>query len=309
MVVGVLVLLGTLGADAGLSQALGWIWPLLIVAFGLWLVWDAGRRRRTSPPAGWDASEPPAGGWGPAASPWAAAPNGQGQAGDGSAPAWGTPGAPGSAWAPGAPGSAWASGAPGSAWAPGAIRERRFLGEIEMAGPFQAGPMDIETFIGEVRLDLTGASFPEGETRIHVGAAIGEVRVLLPSDIPAAVHTSTLLGESEALGRVSGAFMGDTRAETDDFQGATRRIRLEAHSLIGEVAVRRARPEGAEAYAPPAGAYADARPTAPYAPPSGAWPAPERPTGTEASPPAQAPDAAPQPTQAAWPSGPAGPAV
>jgi Cell wall-active antibiotics response LiaF, C-terminal len=109
----------------------------------------------------------------------------------------------------------------------------------------QAGPMRIETFIGEVRLDLTQATFPDGETPIHVSTAIGEVRVLLPADIAVSVRATSMLGESEALGRVAGAFMGDARAETDDYASATKRIRLEAQSLIGEVAVRRARPAGA----------------------------------------------------------------
>ncbi len=130
--------------------------------------------------------------------------------------------------------------------------------------------MRIETFIGEVRLDLTQATFPDGETPIHVSTAIGEVRVLLPADIPVSVRATSLLGESEALGRVSGAFMGDARAETDDYATATKRIRLEAQSLIGEVAVRRARPAGSPdpARAPAAPVPADplvADPAAPVA--------------------------------------------
>ncbi len=240
MIVGVLVLLGTLGADSGLSQALGWIWPLLVIGFGVWLVWDAGNRRRTIPPVG-SVPSGAAGAAGSAGAGW-------------SSGAWSSAGGSHEAWRGRAP-HAW--GAQGWAWAPGAFRERRFLGEIEMAGPMQAGPMDIETFIGEVRLDLTRATFPEGETPIHVSAAIGEVRVLLPADVPATVRTSSLLGESEALGRVSGAFMGEARAETEDFAGATRRIRLEAQSLVGEVAVRRARPGGVE----PNGASAPSGPT------------------------------------------------
>jgi Cell wall-active antibiotics response LiaF, C-terminal len=148
------------------------------------------------------------------------------------------------------------------AWGPGAFQDRRFLGEIEVAGPMQAGPMRIETFIGEVRLDLTQATFPDGETPIHVSAAIGEVRVLLPADIPASVRATSMLGESEALGRVSGAFMGDVRAETDDYAAATKRIRLEAQSLIGEVAVRRARPAGGRDIARPTTAHDPFAPTA-----------------------------------------------
>ncbi len=227
LVVGVLALLGTVGGDVGLAESFRWLWPLLVVGLGLWLMVAASDRRRTRPPVGWGPSPTDAAGTGPG--PWD----------DGSvgpANAWGAPGTA-SGWT--TPAGSW--GAAPTAWAPGGLREQRFLGEIEMAGPMQAGPMRIETFIGEIRLDLTLATFPDGETPIHVSTAIGEVRVLLPPDIPAAVRVSSMLGESEAMGRVSGALMGEARAETEDFAGATRRIRLEAQSLIGEVAVRRAR--------------------------------------------------------------------
>jgi len=104
--------------------------------------------------------------------------------------------------------------------------------------------MQLGTLIGEVRLDLTRASFPDGETVIHASSGIGEVRVLLPPDIPAAVRVSSLLGESEALGRVTGAFLGEAYAETPEFASASRRVRVIAQTMIGEVAVRQARGEG-----------------------------------------------------------------
>jgi hypothetical protein len=251
MVAGVTALLGTLGADAGLADALGSLWPLLIVGLGLWLAWDAGNRWHSSPPVRSSA-------WGHAVS--AHVPDGWGSA------AGPLPGAhPGAA----APGSADQSGWGAAACAldPRVLRERRSIGEIEIAGPTQARPMQIETFIGEVRLDLTQATFPDGETPIHVGTAIGEVRVLLPADVAASVRATSMPGDSEALGRTSGAFLGDARAETDGYSGATRRIRVEARSLIGEVAVRRIRlSAGTDPLVSPTGAGAPGHPTPPAEP-------------------------------------------
>jgi hypothetical protein len=251
MVAGVTALLGTLGADAGLADALGWLWPLLIIGLGLWLVWDAGNRRHSSPPvrsSAWGDVVPAhvPDGWGSAAGPLPGAHPG--------------PTAPGSADQTGWSAAAWA-------WDPGVLRDRRFIGEIEMAGPMQAGPMQIETFIGEVRLDLTQATFPDGETPIHVSTAIGEVRVLLPADVAASVRATSMLGDSEALGRTSGTFLGDTRAETNGYSGATRRIRVEARSLIGEVAVRRIRlSAGTDPLVSPTGAGTPGHPTPPAVP-------------------------------------------
>ena len=359
IVVGVIVLLGTVGADAGLAASLQWLWPLLIVGLGLWLMWEAGNRRRSRPPAGWSswATTPPPSAPGTPPSPadtrsaaaepadaWSAGtgPTPEADA-TGPGPAWSTTesweagtsgwgaGVSGTAGASRTPGwGAGASGTPGwgtgaNAWGPGAFQDRRFLGEIELAGPMQAGPMRIETFIGEVRLDLTQATFPDGETPIHVSTAIGEVRVLLPADIPVSVRATSMLGESEALGRVSGAFMGDARAETDDYAAATKRIRLEAQSLIGEVAVRRARPAGgpdparppaaAATVDPLAPAHADSSAAGPFAPPTADPYAPaatDRPVWTSPSLPG-APVAPDEPASAEAPGAadepPAGPAA
>ncbi|MGO9206896.1 MAG: cell wall-active antibiotics response protein LiaF [Candidatus Limnocylindrales bacterium] len=260
MFAGVTALLGSLGADAGLADALGCLWPLLIVGLGLWLVWVAGNRRHSSPPVRSSA-------WGHAVS--AHVPDGWGWAAHPLPAAHPGPAAPGSADQSGWSAAAWA-------WGPGVRRDRRFIGEIEMTGPMQAGPMQIETFIGEVRLDLTQATVPDGETPIHVSTAIGEVRVLLPADVAASVRATSLLGDSEALGRTSGAFLGDARAETDGYFGATRRIRVEAQSLIGEVAVRRIRlSAGTDPRVSPTGAGAPGHPTPPAEPGDSklaAWP-------------------------------------
>ncbi len=273
LVIGVLALLGTLGGGLGLVDTFNWLWPLLIVGLGLWLILAASSRRRAGPPAGWPAPPPgwpgsPAGWPAPPASgvteagsagaapgPLAGSPDvatapaasvpGSGAAG-GSAPgptAWNAPGP--TAWSAPGPGTGAQHEGPGETpqgTGPGWIHQQRFMGEIELAGPMVAGPMRVETFLGEIRLDLSQATFPEGETPIHVSTGIGQVRVLLPAAIPASVRAASLLGATEALGRSSGSVLADVRSETDDFAGATRRIRLDAQAMIGEVAVRRARP-------------------------------------------------------------------
>jgi hypothetical protein len=237
VVVGVLALLGTLGGQIGLMESLRWLWPLLVLGLGLWLIAVATDRRRSSPPVGWGRSS-----------------TGSGAADGGGWPAadrtTGDPraGGPSKAWAE-APGSAWAArphgwGTVPNAWAPGGVREQRALGNIEVAGPMEGAPMRIETLVGEIRLDLSRATFPSGETAVHASTAIGNVRVLLPADVPAAVRVSSLLGQNEALGRTTPGVLGEAHAETEDFAGAPRRIRVEAQSLVGEVAVRRARADG-----------------------------------------------------------------
>ena len=162
---------------------------------------------------------------------------------------------------------------------------RRTLGEIELAGPMSFGNARVETVLGEIRLDLTQATFPEGETTVHVSTGLGEVRVLVPAGMPVMARASTLLGETEALGRIGGSFMGSVEEVVDEPAGATRRLRVIAQAGIGAVAIRRERvpafPGAPFTFAPqPPGAWSDAQ----------GWPA----SGSQPAP-AEAPPAASEP--------------
>ena len=273
--IGVILLLATVQGGVSFGELVPWLWPLVLVWLGAWLLVAASERRTSSPSWGsdmaagpWPSGEPRSA---PAPDPraWQPAPPSAGVTPEAAT----RPDAAAAAYAAAAASGTVPSSGSDRAWRPvgqrvesGApYRQQRFIGEVEVAGPFDAGPMRIETFIGEVRLDLTRAAFPDGETPVRVNTGIGEVRVLLPADIPAAVRVSTLLGEAEAIGRTAGPVLGEAYGETDGFASARRRIRLEAQALIGEVRVRRARSDGTAFDAPGSG-------FAPVSSPGGFWP-------------------------------------
>jgi hypothetical protein len=130
----------------------------------------------------------------------------------------------------------WGSGAPSTTY-------ERVFGDLEMAGPMTLGPTRFSTVFGEIRLDLTAAVLPEGETHISVGTVFGEVRVLLPPGVGARVRAGTAIGEVEVLGRRGGAFFVELEATTEDWDTAPQRMKLDVRTVLGEVAVRRARAE------------------------------------------------------------------
>jgi hypothetical protein len=266
--IGAVGLVASIGRDSSLVDSLQWLWPLAIVGAGAWLLLAAtgsggwGRR-------GWDDSRAVPGAPGAPPAPPAGTsatgavtgvvPAGAPATGGGSVPTptaafaaaeW-TSAAPAAAGASATPPpSAIPSAGPAVSAGPGAGRalpgswsqHERFFGEIELAGPITLTPATYETVFGEIRLDLSAAILPEGETYLRVGTVFGEVRVLLPPDAAATVRGTSLLGETEILGVSGGSVMGEAVATTDNWTASTRRLRIDARTVLGGVAVRRARP-------------------------------------------------------------------
>jgi len=261
-VIGVVGVVASLGGY-GFGATLPWLVAIALIGIGLWAIASAvaGKPAAPTPPV---APMPAAAPSPPAAPPWgppsAAAP------GTGASAAFTAAPPP-----PAGPGTAPAWGAAGSV-----ATYNKGLGDIEMAGPMILGPSRYETFIGEVKLDLTQAVIPEGETVISVNTVLGEIRVLAPADVGVAVRVGTLLGSTEVLGRKGGSVSADEMAVTDDYATASRRLRIEARTVLGDVAIRRAKALPWQ----PAPAAPPAAPTAAVEPP--AAPAPGEPAQAEA---------------------------
>lgn len=166
----------------------------------------------------------------------------------------------------GARDAAWASaGASAAAAGPGGWGgwRSRIIGDVTVNGPLALAPARYETLIGEAWVDLSAATVPEGETPLRVASTIGSVRVLLPAGVGALVRGHIVLGDLELFGLEDDGFSVERVVTTDDYATSTRRVRLEASVVLGDVAVRRV--GGARPVEP-------ARDTAPGPPPPSAPP-------------------------------------
>jgi len=271
IVIGVVGVVASLGGY-GFGATLPWLVAIALIGVGLWAIASAVAGKPASPaPSG--APMPPVAPTPLAAPLWG--PPASGAVGTGASAAFTAPPPP-----PTGPGPAPVWGA-----VPPVATFNKGLGDIEMTGPMILGPSRFETFIGEIKLDFTQAVIPEGETAISVNTVLGEIRVLAPADVGVAVRAGTLLGSTEVLGRKGGSVSADETAVTDDYATASRRLRIEARTVLGDVAIRRARPlPWQTAPAPPPSA-----PTAAVEPPP-AEPPPAEPPAAEA-PPADTPTA------------------
>ena len=117
----------------------------------------------------------------------------------------------------------------------------RILGDIRLGGPgWQAQDNDIFALIGDVDVDLRQSVIPDGETKIHIRTLIGDVDVIVPTDVAVLAGASVAVGDVRVLDqRREGVFL-DVSRSTPDYATATRKVHVEVDMIIGDAMIMRA---------------------------------------------------------------------
>lgn len=113
----------------------------------------------------------------------------------------------------------------------------RLLGPIRHRGDWQVKEEEIWLFVGDVRLDFSEAEIPEGETPIRVFAFVADLRAVVPQDVGVAVTSSAIITDTRILGRKHDGFVVPVHVTTENYETATRRIRLEATGFVSSIRV------------------------------------------------------------------------
>jgi hypothetical protein len=120
----------------------------------------------------------------------------------------------------------------------------KLLGTVRRYGTWQVANEEFYTGVGDVRLDMTNADIPEGETRIRVLIGVGSVDVRVPEGVGVAVSSMGFVTDAKVLGRKQVAVFTPLEVASDDYQAAGRKVHLEMVNFVGDVKVRLVRAEG-----------------------------------------------------------------
>jgi lia operon protein LiaF len=97
---------------------------------------------------------------------------------------------------------------------------------------------DVVTLVGDIDIDLRQARFAEGETVLRIRCLAGDVSVLVPEGIPVRASASLLAGDVNILGQRRDGIFQDITISAPDYATATRKLRIDAALLAGEVEIR-----------------------------------------------------------------------
>ncbi len=94
--------------------------------------------------------------------------------------------------------------------------------------------------IGEARIDLTRAVFPDGENKVEASHGVGELRVIVPSDLAVRVRANAGMGEVRVFDEQESGIDPHLEFQSPDYASATRKLDLLASAGLGAVLVKRA---------------------------------------------------------------------
>ncbi|AUZ27817.1 LiaRS two-component regulatory system accessory protein LiaF [Bacillus cabrialesii] len=114
-----------------------------------------------------------------------------------------------------------------------------FIGELQMMKqPFDLNDLNISGFIGDIKIDLSKAMIPEGESTIVISGVIGNVDIYVPSDLEVAVSSAVFIGDINLIGSKKSGLSTKVYAESSDFSESKRRVKVSVSLFIGDVDVK-----------------------------------------------------------------------
>lgn len=114
-----------------------------------------------------------------------------------------------------------------------------FIGEINMGKDlYEFEDLHLWNGIGDVELDLTRAILPEDEARILITGWIGDVKIIVPKDIPVFIEANVRVGDVRIFDwRESGMLLSDKTYKSPDYDDAIKKVHIVVELKIGDIRV------------------------------------------------------------------------
>jgi predicted membrane protein len=123
---------------------------------------------------------------------------------------------------------------------PGTLVNIRFIDDEKRYGPWQASNEEFWSFINSIRLDLTKASLPPGETILHMYGFVGNPYILVPQDVGFSISSIAFLTSARINGHKSDQFVAPATFTSDNYASAERKIRLESYFFVMDLDAKQA---------------------------------------------------------------------
>jgi lia operon protein LiaF len=112
------------------------------------------------------------------------------------------------------------------------------LGDIDREGDWPVTNGETWIGVGDVDLDFTHATVPVGETVLGVRGFVGDVDVIMPQSVGLSVSASGFIINVKRSGREQPVFLGPYHYQSDGYETAERKIRLETSFFVHDLKLK-----------------------------------------------------------------------
>jgi len=117
---------------------------------------------------------------------------------------------------------------------------QKVLGDIRRSGAWDVVDEEIWIGVGDVRLDLTEATVPTGESKVQIFGLVGDVDLIVPQEVGVSVSSWAFATDGKIFGEKEASFVVPLNVESDGYEMAERRIHLETYFFVNDLTVKRA---------------------------------------------------------------------
>ena len=112
-----------------------------------------------------------------------------------------------------------------------------FVGDVIRSGEWAVTNEEFSLFVGDVRLDMSRAQFPAGETTIRLNGFVYDVAITVPSDIGVSLVSNGFVVDSRLDTQQASRFLSGTQLVTSNYMTAERKLRIVNACFVGNVRV------------------------------------------------------------------------
>ncbi|WP_394136680.1 cell wall-active antibiotics response protein LiaF [Cytobacillus oceanisediminis] len=112
------------------------------------------------------------------------------------------------------------------------------IGDVDFKQPNWAlEPMDLYTMIGDYFIDFSKAFIPEKETPVIVRGWIGDVKMIIPENIPVMIQSTINIGDIRIFDQKTGDINRSLHYKSPGYDEASRKLKIAVQVKIGSIRI------------------------------------------------------------------------
>ena len=121
------------------------------------------------------------------------------------------------------------------------IEHDSIFGDFKLTQPgWQLRDVRVNSVIGDMKIDLSKANVPPGETTLDLHAVIGDIDVWAPPDLPVSLDARCTFVSVNQFGRKQDVMLRSYHDEPPEYAAAPQRVRVRVDLVFGDVNLTRA---------------------------------------------------------------------
>jgi predicted membrane protein len=113
----------------------------------------------------------------------------------------------------------------------------RFINETDKSHPWTVEPAEYWSFVCNMKMNLSQAIIPEGETFINMYSFVNDLDIILPTDAGLKLKARGFVHDTKVKGQNTDHLLAAFEFETPDYKNQPRKIYIQSLSFVSEVEI------------------------------------------------------------------------